>query len=231
MGVNGDQSENLKEMCLRAMDERIFFGWIGRNNFLFFSEEKISNQIREKFPELKSVDFQKKIKTRALLVSISGRDASAVWCPAWFDPSSSSTLTAQPENEKCFFIDEQGFVFQEAPILSGSMFATIFDVSFAGKGLGSTGLEKSKLDFILEAKKEIISKNLDLGDFLIRPESTAEIELLSPDGWRVYLDLASSAATQIDSLARALTEEIKEKKNQLEYVDLRVPGRIYYKLK
>jgi hypothetical protein len=137
----------------------------------------------------------------------------------------------RPEIEKCFFIDEQGFVFREAPILSGSMFATIFDISFGGKGIGSLGLDKNKLDFILETKKEMISRNLDMGDFLVRPEAASEIEVITSDGWRLFLDLASPPAIQIDSLVRALNEEIKEKRSQLEYVDLRVPGRIYYKLK
>jgi hypothetical protein len=76
-----------------------------------------------------------------------------------------------------------------------------------------------------------VAVNLNLTDFIIKSQSVGDLEILTPEGWLIYLDITHPADIQIDALKRVLQEEIKENRSRLEYIDLRVPNRAYYKLK
>jgi cell division protein FtsQ len=55
-----------------------------------------------------------------------------------------------------------------------------------------------------------------------------DLKVTSSDGWYVYFDATRTAKNQLTSLVRVL-EEVRNKKRGLEYVDLRIDNRIFYK--
>ncbi len=48
-------------------------------------------------------------------------------------------------------------------------------------------------------------------------------------GWQVYFNPAYSIDSQIKALETILDEQIKGDYKSLEYIDLRIEGRVYYK--
>jgi len=56
----------------------------------------------------------------------------------------------------------------------------------------------------------------------------SELKVTSSAGWYVYFDTSRTAKNQLTSLVRIL-EEVRAKKRGLEYVDLRIDNRIFYK--
>jgi cell division septal protein FtsQ len=210
-------------------------------NPVFLPEEKIKSGILENLPEVKSVIVAKDFKSHSLIIKIEERQRSAIWCRVLVkEPNQVSSSTGQKTNqnesgfgpiEKCFFVDDQGFVFKPAPIFSGGPVATVYDETIQSIEIKDKVSSEKTLSFVLAAKKELGANNLDLTDFVIKSRSLGDLEILTSGSWRIYLNINNSVKDQIYSLKRVLEEEIKEKIGQLEYIDLRVENKVYYKLK
>jgi cell division septal protein FtsQ len=56
----------------------------------------------------------------------------------------------------------------------------------------------------------------------------SDLKVTSSSGWYVYFDTSRTAQNELTSLVRTL-EEVHNKKGSLEYVDLRIDNRIFYK--
>lgn len=56
----------------------------------------------------------------------------------------------------------------------------------------------------------------------------SDLKVTSTTGWYVYFDTSRTAKNELTSLVRVL-EEVRNKKRGLEYVDLRIDNRIFYK--
>lgn len=56
-----------------------------------------------------------------------------------------------------------------------------------------------------------------------------DVHILSSDGWTVYLDATKNSEAQLKNLAKVLTEARKDTRKKLEYVDMRLDTKIFYK--
>jgi len=56
----------------------------------------------------------------------------------------------------------------------------------------------------------------------------SDLKITSSAGWYVYFDTSRTAKNELTSLVRVL-EEVRKKGRRLEYVDLRIDNRIFYK--
>lgn len=235
--IKNDQIEKITESILA---EKIF-NKIPMANLIFLPDNKIKNAILNNFPIIKEATFIKNFRDRSLTIKIKERQPSAIWCRVLVpEPSQVSSSTGQQISkelfdalpiESCFFVDEQGFVFRQAPIFSGGPIATVYDQTIQSIKIKDNVTNEKTLTFILEAKKELRAININLTDFVIQSQSLGDLEILTPENWRIYLNINDSVSNQIGALKRVLEEEIKEKRTQLEYVDLRVADKVYYKLK
>ena len=212
------------------------------DNPILLPEQEIRQSILDIFPKIKGVILTKRLKDHTLVINVSEREPAAIWCrvlpqesPA-ISSSSPETIQAPeqlnlPSPESCFFIDENGFIFNSAPILSGGAVPTVYEEGAQPLNIKGKVSNPKSLEFILAAKKELANVNLNLTDFVIKSQSLGDLEILTPEGWVIYLDITHPADIQINALKRVLQEEIKEKRSRLEYIDLRVLNRAYYKLK
>ena len=239
ISVNG--LEDVKPEEIQKIADNIlsvkFFNKIPKNNPILLPEQEITRRILNNFPKIKEVTLTKKFRENTLLINITEREPAAIWCrvvPESVLVSSSSAgrlLNQTPRAENCFFADAGGFIFGEAPILSGGAVPTVYEQTASAINIKDKVSNQKTLEFILAAKKELAAVNLNLTDFVIKSQSLGDLEILTPEGWIIYLDISNSPASQINALKRVLEEEIKENRNRLEYIDLRVTDRAYYKLK
>lgn len=229
------ESSRIEETAKPILQEK-FFGKIPKDNFILLPVNKIRETILDNFPEIKDISVEKKLISRQLVLKIQERQASAIWCQASSEQLASGTSTQNsqsslPQAGDCFFIDESGFLFANAPILSGGLLATVFDETLVQPQIKEELNNSPLLEFILEAKKSAIALGLDLSDFIVKPQTAGQIEILAPEGWQIYLSLEEPAANQMAALKKVLDEEIKNQKSRLEYIDLRVQNRVYYKFR
>src|SRR3989344_2732052 len=115
-------------------------------------------------------------------------------------------------NKSCYYFDKNGVAFANTPETEGSLILKIEDLS----------------------KNDVLLGDKVLGDnqinFKIKPNSSVNLEAVTDKNWSIYLDEKQDPAAAVNNLLSILEEAVKNTGN-LEYIDLRIPSRVFYKLK
>lgn len=187
-----------------------------KDNLFLFPSKKIKSTLLKDFPKIKEVAIKKSFPN-FVKIEIQERKMAAIWCD----------LTALPQN--CFFIDKDGTIFEEAPSVDGSLIFKI-DGKFKTEDikLGAKIFEPGFLDKIFDSKR-IFEENLGASfpNFTVLEDNVLEAN--SSLGWKIIFDSSSDLGLQIEALKKIFAEMKPEEREILEYFDLRIGGRIYYK--
>ena len=165
------------------------------------------------------------------------RETAAIWCrvqageETFFSATSTKGRVKNflPETENCFFADRNGILFREAPTVSGTLQTVFYFTGQKTADLGQVGVNAEILNSAAELKKQARNFDVGISGFLLAEKNGKELTALTSEGWRVFFNPDSSPVSQIKVLAALLADEIKGKRAELEYVDLRLPNRAYYK--
>lgn len=139
---------------------------------------------------------------------------------------------SQTKIKDCFYLDEEGIIFQESPLISGSLILNIYSSKDEQVKLRQQVLSPETIDFILILKEELpkiktaAGLSWQLNNFrVISPE---DLRVKMSTGWQIYFNPAYAAESQLKALEMVLEKQIEETAS-LEYVDLRIENRVYYR--
>jgi len=143
--------------------------------------------------------------------------------------------------EKCYFLDEDGYIYTEAPTFSGSVFFRNYGNIEGIKQIGVNFLDSKKFKEISFFIKSIKDVNLNPVSFFAGDNGDYEIYLgnnlknYNFYGGKIIFNRDDDMGEVFDNLITILNEKIliKELGNntQLDYIDLRFGKKIFYKLK
>jgi cell division septal protein FtsQ len=133
-----------------------------------------------------------------------------------------------------YFVDAEGIAYENASldVLPGVVLPTVKNSdSLAKVTLGTNAVEGSFVDFITEAQKKLPEiAHAQIAEMRIPSLATREVHFLLDRNWKILMDTTRSAEGQLDILSRLLEDTIPDEEQQtLEYIDLRIPNRVYYK--
>lgn len=222
--------------------------FIPADTIFALANNKIKNNLLEAFPEIETLQI-KRTKMNELEITLSERKPGGILCLAAkafesLSPSPTASNQAQgtsttavsqklketlPESAECFFVDETGYVYREAPEISGTLLPTFYSYQEKSAHLKAQGVETTYLKFAAQVKKELRQAGIDMVGFVLSDEVGLDLRAFSSEGWFVYFDPTRVALTQAKILEAILQDEIKDKRATLQYVDLRVEDRVYYK--
>ncbi|MEK7146942.1 MAG: hypothetical protein AAB772_01660 [Patescibacteria group bacterium] len=196
-------------------------GWRGflvSDNFLFWFGFEPANI---KLPvDLASLKFSANFFERKVLIEVSERQPFGIWCPG--EPAISlqpPTPNLQPPTfGSCFWFDESAVLFAPAPFAEGLLIPLIFDDNSRPEKLSSEIFSIFQRLYKLE--------NIKIAKFSVKNENLKELEAEIVNGPKIYLSLKYENS-DLEAILEKLNNEVEFK--NLEYIDLRVPGRIYYK--
>jgi len=243
----------------KNLEEKLW-QFLPQKSIILAPKNKIKEDILASFPEIKTVVVNKKLpQLRALAsltkmagaaieVIIEERKSIGIWCQieevqSGFGLSTTTSsedvepqdqpIDSQPKITKCFYIDKEGIVFKESPLISGSMILNIFSSKKQSVELRNEVVSPETIDFILTINEElpkiktVAGPSWQILDFkTISPE---DLRVSTSQGCQIYFNPAYSVDSQLKSLELTLEKEIKENWSSLEYVDLRIDGRVYYR--
>lgn len=220
---------NIQQEIDYYLNRRFLLFWRPRN-ILLANSEIISQKLREKFLFIDNVAI-KRGYFHDLEIIIMEREVFAIYCRTKIKNDDAAPLLEGENNiTNCYYIDKGGVIFGEAPKSAGSLISVIREVNDNSAMLGEKVLNIQIINSISNIKTLLLDKNLRVTEFLFRGQPSLNPEVFISEGWRIYFDVRQDIYTQIDILDRALKEKISgQERDALEYVDLRVPGRIYYK--
>jgi cell division septal protein FtsQ len=213
--------EGLSLIIQEILTEKIW-GIIPRQSIVLVPTDKIKTDILENFPKVKSIIVNKHLPN-VLEIRIEEREPVGVYC----------------QTGKCFYIDQEGIIFKEAPAMEGGLILNIEDLRNQAAVVKKQVVSPEIMEFILTIRKELpellspageqISSgaNLKAVNFII--SSIEDLRVLTSEGWQIYFNPQRSVEAQLEILKRVLEEEIQDSRPGLEYMDLRIENRVYYK--
>lgn len=209
--ISQDEILNLTNQVLNGSYLKI----IPQNSLILFPEQKLKELLKEKIPVIKEVRIIKKIPF-SLTIEIKEREKVIVYCGEM----------------KCFYLDEDGFAFEEAPEIYGGLNLTLKDNSKREVKIKEVAINKDLVSFLSQIK-EFLEKflSLTLLNFQIDFYPSRDLTAITSEGWQIFFNSSGDPKAQVQALQMVLEEKIKEQRNQLEYIDLRMANRIYYKLR
>lgn len=219
-------SSQVKEIAEKRINEK-FWHFIPRKSIVLIPSQAIRKDVLEKYPEIKEVRIMRKLP-HSLKIEIKERESIGLWCQAE-EISIESEKTEEIKKEiieNCSYIDNQGIIFRNSPSMTGSLILKIFDYQKKEAKIREQVIAPEIIDFIIKIKKEL-SDSLNIKILRFETISPEELRVVTNQGWQIYFNPSYSTEKQIINLKAVLEEEIKDR--TIEYIDLRIKDRIYYK--
>lgn len=226
--------EAIKEIA----DEKLqghYLWFLPKTNFLFYPKTKIKNKLASEFKRFENISLNiKNFKT--LEINVAERTALYIWCGA--TPLGENT-DIEP---KCYFLDDSGYIFDEAPYFSGEVY-----FRFYGKDSINNLNEdnpsghyfmKGNFEKVTAFKKILEQIGLKPVALYLVPDGDVKIFLSAPSGAKAGPQIIFKNDSDFNKLAEnlqaALTTEplksdFKKKYASLLYLDLRFGNKVYYK--
>lgn len=217
--VNSSVAEGISEteigQSINSWLDRSFWGIRRRDNSLLVSFDEVENLLAKQFPKIESVEFSKD-SLQEISVSIISRKPEGIWC-----------LSAK---NKCFFFDRAGVAYAETGPSNGAIFTNVDDRRDREVELGRKIAPDDWLSSIITARKLLLESGFNALEFVIGSGSFDEFEAKTEQGWKIFFSNSTDIAGQIRAMLILLDQKLSgDQKSNLQYIDLRIQDRIYYK--
>ena len=210
-GLSTIPQEEVRAAVERELSQRYFFLLPKRNIFLY-PRAGIERALLAAYPKLRTAtvsftDFNR------IRVTVEERSPFALWC----------------EEDRCSFLDRDGFLYAKAPEFSGTVFIKYYGVADGGPVGG-----RYLTPHIFRSLSALVT---ELGGRLGEPVSVSvageDVEVRFLDGFSLFLSLADKPEDSLERLTLALSAEPLKGKElaRLSYIDLRFGDRVVYKFK
>lgn len=192
-----------------------------RASFFLADTGAIASDLQRDFPRIRDAVVTKEFPDK-LNVAITERVFWGVFCNGL---QGSSTPV-------CAYIDSGGVAYEYAPEPQGKLIITI-----RTDADGDSALSASAVDSVLMAEIRSLAENIPaqtgiaLADFELRSRIPGEIRAIAADGFTMIFKREDDYAATLHVLKRVLDGEIKEKRNRLDYIDLRFGNKVFYKMR
>jgi hypothetical protein len=193
-----------------------YLGAFPRGNFFLFSESHLRETILRRFRRIRSVEFVR-IFPNTLRIDVSERAAPLLWC----------------SGGPCYLLDEGGLAFDGFDTGSRSDAPTrIIDESAQGVDLGSRLVSENEMRFFGSLEEAFASVSVPVrGEYSVKSRVASECAVTTQEGWRMFVS-HDIPVEKTAAMLRTFLETIDiARRIDLDYVDLRIENKIFYRLK
>ncbi len=212
--VTGNESVTSEEVTRVAEESAVraksIYRLLGSRNILFWSTMEISEPM-EGIPQVASFKVVRDLSKKSVSIEVVEREKFVVWCEG-----------------ECLWIDEKGVIFSEAPETEGVLIKIVRVNRERQLQMGERPLPEKETQIFGEVVKFLDELGLPVSSMEIEDLRFKEISARISSGPLIYFSLAVSP-----SFGKPVIQSLKESGTweKIEYLDLRVDGRAYYKLR
>ncbi len=186
-------------------------------NLLFLQTEILAGRLLGDIPQIKNVHIVRKLPgTLKIIVQ------------------EKTPLLLLLSNGSYYFVDAAGIAYETASLdsLPGVVLPVVKNTDQDGQvTLGAPAVDESFVAFITEVQKKIPDiTRAQVVEMRIPSLTAREVHFLLDRNWNILMDTTRNASAQLDVLERLLKHTVTTEEQQtLQYIDLRIPNRVYYK--
>lgn len=218
-----------------------YFWLYPKSNSFIYPKQQLKDVLTRKFKRIETIDIAVDGYQR-LSISIVERGAKYTWCGhdmprAAETPDEFLNLI---DSGKCYFLDEYGYIFDEAPYFSGSVYFKFYGgVEDLEVPLGSR-VEPIYFEDLAYFKELVTQIGLKPVAMVLKPDDEVDMYLSAktepPHAPKVTFKLNSDYKKLAENLQAAVSTEplrsdLESKYAGLSYIDLRFDNKVYYKFK
>lgn len=222
------------------------WGVFPRRNYFFLPEKEMS-RVMERFPSYQNISFEKRLPSTLTIyykhhqpVSVviqSYKERILIEPPVLEDPVDEPLIPVEDEYEE--IVREQGFRLSDAGVVLEKIHIDSIDsqevvltvrsprVVEIGDSLIDERLFRAMQDLqeLFEPSIHIPIESFEVGDNFL----PHEIHVVTREGWKVYFDWSKDTKEQIHILQTLLSGALQEKRQTIQYIDLRIKDKVFYK--
>lgn len=182
-------------------------------HIFFLNKDDLRYDLQKKLPLVDEVSFDRQLPD-VLKVKVKERTPAFVW----------------KSKNKYYYIDPDGYAYLELKKTEAKStnLTVLEDQANVRVDLGGKVVTSSFVDFVNSLVVNFTPKTKVKIEEIILPETTLEIRVQTNEGWQAYFDTTRSAKVQLNRLSLAL-KQITKPREYLQYIDLRLNDRIFYK--
>lgn len=199
-----------------------------KSNILFYPKGAVKEALASEYPRLKDIGLSVR-NDGVLVISVTEREPLYTWC--------GESIPLNESGQKCFFLDRDGYIFDEAPYFSGDVYFKFYGARGVAL-LHPKGSYFAKENFsgLTEFKDAVSALGLKPSAFYLKEDGDAELYLSASKASQPKILVKADADMEVlaANLEVALgTEPLKTKfakeRARLEYLDLRFDNKVYSK--
>lgn len=186
-------------------------------NVLFLQTDGLTSKLMREVPQLKNIHIVRKLPgTLKIIVQEK--------TPALLLLSGTSY----------YFVDAAGIAYEAASLdtLPGIVLPVVKNTDTEGSvTLGAPAVDAAFVSFIDEVQKKMPNiSQAQVVEMKIPSLAAREVHFLLDRNWSILMDTTRPASVQLEVLERLLEHTVTQEEQQtLQYIDLRIPNRVYYK--
>jgi cell division septal protein FtsQ len=193
-----------------------------KNNSLWYSRKKLEKHLASTFRRIETINIERE-GFHTLNISITERKPFAIWC---------SSISAGP-NTICYFMDQNGTIFSEAPYFSGDAYFKYYGLVSTSSPIGSQYIASSTKFAEISNFIESV-RGLSIRPVYLLAKQGGEFSLVLVGGGEIYFNEKDSLSLALQNLEALLKTPALSLKNGIlpvDYIDLRYGNKLFYKLK
>jgi len=226
VGTKATDKVELYSSAVEKLSGKYFY-LFPHNNIFLYPREAIESALLKEFPRLKSVDAGI-VGRNQIEITVTERDAVGVVC---------SNVSI---GQECYFLDDRGFVFAQAPVFSGRGYFVYREDSSRRFKIGSYFLNPTTFTNIQDLKEILERLGLSVESALASGKNTEvfarHITMTLEEGTDIIFssDVEDSQNELQNLEAILVSSEFEEESagdiGTIEYIDLRFGNKVYYRL-
>lgn len=216
-----------------------------KTNVFLFPKDKIARELAFKYKRLKNISINIQ-NLNTLNISLDERTGKYTFCGATVDLQIDLPVKNMATKQKCYFIDSDGYIFDEAPYFSGDVYLKFYGTTAMNGDLTAQGGDPLGSYFYEPIFNKLILFKESTEKFGIKPvafsvEDSGDIKMFlssstSDLGPEIIFKSDANFEKVSENLQSVLTTEplqsdFKNKYSSLLYIDLRFGNKVYYKFK
>ena len=226
-GVSVLSEDDIKRAVINEIEGNYLFIFSKKNSFIY-PKNKIESFLSNNFKRISSISVHKE-NLKTLVVDIKEHSGKYMFCDA---------PQEEKEQENCFFIDDTGYVFAEAPHFSGNIYFRFynFGTSTPSDFFGKNFLDKNEFRKFIQFKELLEKNNSNPVWFVLRDKNIAEMVMEGESNSKIIFKRTANVEKIFSNFVTAIdTEPLKtmyqNNFDKLLYIDLRFDNKVYYKFK